>query len=193
MNDSKKISNRLVIARRLLILAGAVASGFLVAIAANQVFDCSGPGLRRRTQLPVNSNSLQSWLSFNKQTGSLGITVVEVEQVRNSPKVKQMELKEPDRFEISSSDEAVVVKIIEHKDPDISESGKDEFKFEFEGDDEDFDAHELEAALSKALRSGLRDADEIAKAVSETLSHHHKKKPSDQHLLPQQAIQEDKP
>lgn len=187
--DSTKTSSR-----HLLVLAGAVACGFLVALAASELFDDGSQrqGLRSGKR-PVTANSLQSWLSFNKQTGAFGLTEIEVERIPPSKsRQKVMELKDPNRMDVSSNDEEVIVRVVEHKDPDLSESGKDEFELMFQGNDQEFDQKDIEAALSKALRSGLRDADQISKAVSDELNHG-MKKTSTQHVLPQKETEKDKP
>jgi len=187
---SDKSASLFLTPRRLVVLAGAVVCCFLVAAGASQLYDGSQQSLRRSQMSVSTSSSLQSWMSFNQQTSSLGLTAMAVDTVTSRSKV--MELKDPDRFDIASNDEEVIVKIIEHKDPDLSESGTDEFKLEFVGD-EDVDQHDVEVSLSKALRSGLRDPDQIAKAVSESLNQQ-KGKVSNQHKLPQQASSlKDKP
>ena len=173
--------------RRLLTLAGAMACGLVVAARAHQLRDGSRPGLRQASS-PSTSNTLQSWLSFNKQTGSLGFTSQDVVQV-NAKAIQHND--HSDDESSSSHDQDIQVKVIEYKDPDVSESGTDEFTLEFEGN-EDFDHKVVEAALSKALKSGLRDPEEIAKVVSENLKHHKKKK-VDHNPLPQQESLTDKP
>lgn len=183
-NNSIKSSTPFVCVRRLLALAGTIACGLAVLFVAWHQPSSSRPGLRNSTY-----PTFESWASFNRQATSLGHATIEVEQVdKNSSgkRGKVMEIKDSHRTELLSTDEEVIVQIIEHKDPDLSESGTDEFKFEFEGD---FDKHDLEAALSKALKSGLRDSDQIAKAVSENLKHRKNKS----HRLPENESLKDKP
>lgn len=190
--DAPQSTSRFFTAKRFLFLLGSAACGFLVVVAATQLYDGSRPGLRRTLQT-ANSNSLQSWLSFNKQTGSLGLTPIDVVEEVGSNRPKVMELRDPSvHTELSSNDEEVIVTIVEHKDPDLSESGKDEFHLKFEGGKGEFDQRDVAAALSEALKSGLRDDEEISKAVSENLSHHHKNK-NVKHTIDQLQSQQDKP
>jgi hypothetical protein len=180
-------------AKRIFFVLGSTAfCAFLFAAVANQLRNGSLPrhGLRR-AQLSVSTDSLQSWLSFNKQTSSLFGKPIEVEEVR-LPRMKVMELNDPVRIELSSDDEKVIITVVDHEDPDFSESGKDEFHLKFQGGHGSFNPRDVQAALSVALRSGLRDPDEISKAVSENLNNLHKKK-SINHTVSLVDSQKDKP
>lgn len=190
MNASGQEETSFVNPCRLIALFGALVSGFfLVASGASHWCDGSRHGLRQ-SRLSENNNSLHSWLSFNKQTASLGLTAVSVATVNRRPN-KVMELRESNREDIASDDEKVIVKITEHRDPDLSESGTDEYMLEFQSG-EHFGKHDVEVALSTALRSGLRDPDQIAKAVSEILQDGDSDS-SNMQMQNKQDVLEDKP
>jgi hypothetical protein len=130
-------------------------------------------------------------MSFTKQTGSLLGNPIEVEKIR-PPRHKVMELQDPVRTELYSDDEKIIITVVEHVDPDLSESGKDEFQLKFQGGHGDFDQRDVQVALSEALRSGLRDPDEISKEVTENLNNRRKKKNIAQPIQ-QLDAQKDKP
>lgn len=194
ITSAPRNTSRCFSAKRILFFLGTATCALLLAAAVSQLHDGSSPWQAlRRTHLPESSNSLhQSWMSVTKQASSLLGNPIEVEEIR-SPRQKVMELKDPVRMEVSSDDEEVIITVIEHKDPDLSDSGKDEFRLKFQGGGHgDIDQQDVQSALSEALRSGLRDPDEISKAVSENLNNHHKKKNIEQPIQKLDG-QKDKP
>jgi hypothetical protein len=165
--------------RRFLVLSGALGCAFfLVGFASTRYGHHLGPqgiALRGPQQLDtpfIESQNLDTGLdktllsskSFKTQTIDLGHTIEE------------------------ESDAHKGVTMVEHPSVELVKAPRHhrtrEYYLDFE--DDFFDSKDVEVSLSKALRSGKEDQEDISEAVSENLKHHKnfgKRAPSKEYSL----------